>query len=239
MLIKTAKVTIISASRDMRSGAFSFMKRIANTPASFTEAKFAELLDVVHKPYNISNNPDDYMFLVARALTADVPNENKDAFGEYELLSVKEAGVFTYETFRMTPLLEEHDDSDIPTVAGGFNIDAYYDDTNSDDKFVALLIALDTSKKPHIASKILNGDKVDFSMGCICMRTRCSKCGNIAYDEKDFCNHVKNKFAFGKDVFEWCEDVTYRELSHVAEPADPNASSIQACYNDGGKIICK
>ncbi len=52
--------------------------------------------------------------------------------------------------------------------------------------------------------------------------------------------YIRNKF-LTRDVFEWCNNVTYREISHVAVPADPTANSMGICYKDdkSGELICK
>lgn len=226
MIYKEARLNVVGT----YIGGKGIRKVASEGEFGISEAKFSEVLSEVADLYKISRKPGDFVFAAVRAVTADVPNENKDCFGEYELLSVKGDGRFTYETFNGVPLFQEHQDGDI-TQSGGLVIDACYDDTIVTDRKVMGLIGVDMTKRRKLASGLLNGVVQSFSMGCVCEQTRCSICGNVATNPIRFCNHIRNK-AFintvaGKSVFEWCEGVTYRELSHVANPADPKALSVE------------
>ena len=204
------------------------MRKIASDEAfAMSEVRFSSLLSRISDLYKISSRPGDFVFAITRAVTADKPNENKDCFGEYELLSLKADGQFTYETFNGVPLFTEHQDSDI-TKSGGLVIDVHYDDLVSEDKKIMALIGVDMTKRRELASDLVAGRVQSFSMGCVCEQTRCSICNNVAANEKEFCNHISNKgLSKDENVFEWCEGVTYRELSHVAVPADPKAFSVK------------
>lgn len=237
MILKTGKVEIISVSalKDMNNNLF--FKRANEIRDWFNEVKLSSLIKSVADIYQISKRVGDYIFVVARAVTANIPNENLDAFRDIELLKVKDDGRFCYETFQLTPLLEEHDYSNIPAIAGGFVVDAYFDDEDEDDKKVMTLIAVDTVKKNGFAKDLLSGHVKTFSMGCVCGQTRCSVCNNVAKSEAEYCNHIKNKF-ITRQAFEWCEDVWYRELSIVRNPADKKAISHHICYYDKEGIKC-
>jgi hypothetical protein len=202
-------------------------------PFLVSPTSFNDILSHVHKPFNISKNQDDYLFVIARAVTADIPNENRDCFSQRELLSVKKDGRFTFETFQLVPLLQEHRDEDIRT-SGGVIIDPYYDDNENNDKKVITLIALDASKRKREAMLLRQGKKISFSMGCLCESTTCSMCGHTAHVPADFCVHIKNKYARAdKTAFEYCNDVIFRELSIVADPADKKADSYEVCTPSG------
>jgi len=240
MFLKHAKVVVSGKAFESLD---AFSKTASKKLKVFANAKFTELLADVHEAYNISPNVSDYIFVVARAVTADVPNENRDGFSERELLDLKKSGSFCYESFIGCPMLEEHDDSDIKRIAGGFIVDAYYDDVDIKDRKVVALLAVDKNKKKKFATNILNGVTEAFSMGCICESTTCSKCGNIAKYESQYCDHIKAKYSplnFNKEAFEWCNGVTFRELSHVENPADKTALSKGCCSTDNsGNVICK
>ena len=237
MIHKNSAINIINSVDYERFFSLT-QKRASKGIKIFSEAKFSDLLKEVYKPYGLSKNPSDYIFVSARALTEGVPNENLDAFPEQELLSLKKDGVFTYETFILTPLLKEHDDSNIHKIAGGFMVDTYYEDHNPKDKCVINLIAVDKVKIPKFASDLLNGKVKTFSMGCLAGYTVCSKCGHTAHYEWDYCPHIKNKL-FTRKAYEKCFDVYFRELSRVANPADVNAQSEQTCFLDNEHIVCK
>ncbi len=206
-------------------------KKIALKDAfGISEIKFTEILNEISDLYKISFKPGDFVFVVVHAITVNTPNENKDCFGEYELLSIKTDGRFTYETFNGVPLLWEHQDRDI-TQSSGLVIDSYYDDNIQDEKKVMTLVAVDMVKNRKLSSNLLNGRVQSFSMGCMCEQTRCSICNNVALRPEEFCNHIRDKMFIsmvdGKSVFEWCEKVMYKELSHVSTPADLNSHSIE------------
>lgn len=236
MIYKNAAVQIVR----FEIGKDALKKVAYQRPIKLVEQKFSNLLDRYSLVYKISSKPEDYIFVAARAVTADVPNENKDCFGEYELLRLNNEGEFVYETFNSDPLLTEHDDSDI-TTASGMIIDAYYDDSAENDKKVINLLAIDTKKNSRLATKLLSKKVQGFSMGCVCDQTRCSACNNVAVNPMEFCSHVKNKYllnkVYGKQVFEWCEGVTFRELSYVGEPADPSALSLEVCAKKMGECF--
>lgn len=237
MIVKVGSIKIVMV-EDLRTG---IRKKGSSDEGKLwfekEELKLGEVVEVVKDVYDVSGNVDDYVFVVGRAVTADVPNENLDAFSYMELMKMKEDGRFTYETFKLVPLLEEHDYSNIKRVAGGFVLDVYFDDVVDDDKHVITLVAVDRIKKKGFVDKLLRGDIGSFSMGCVCEQTRCSVCGHVAKSENEYCEHVKRKF-ITREAFEWCEGVWYRELSIVKNPADKKALSKEVCYWDKEGIKC-
>jgi hypothetical protein len=184
------------------------------------------VFNAVAERYKISYNPGDYIYTVARALTADVPNQNGDAFPIEELLSLHPTmGCLVYQTFINDPMHVEHMSED-PTTAIGFILDSHFNQEDPKDKFVEVLSLIDKKKDPKMAKDIATGRRDSFSMGCIAETEVCSYCGKASRDETEFCNCLRNmrmqrlgnKLIYGK-----CYGVTYTELSSVSNPADLKA----------------
>lgn len=240
MFWKTADMKIVDVVKNVES-ITSRLRKVARQ-IDFDTVSFKAVLDAVCDIYCISNRIDDYMFVVQRAVTANVPNLNMDAFATDVLLDIIDednevdrrlAGLLRFETFMGVPLLREHRDWLI-SDAGGVVISAYYNDFDQNDEHVVTVTAVDKTKWFDLVDRLEKGEKVGFSMGCIAGRTRCSVCGNVAKTESEFCEHVRNKMGsyYGK-AWEWCEDVVFRELSYVQNPADPNAILYMTCDLNG------
>ena len=187
-----------------------------------------DVLKSIARVYEISDNVNDYIFPVPRAVTANIPNGNGDRFTHDELIrfsSPHRCRVF--ETFRNDPLHVEHA-ADNPKTARGFLPDVYYMTKNPKDMHVLAVVAVDTKKDQPLADSILSGETNAFSMGCICESVKCSysKCGKVAYSDNELCDHLRfSKMARidGEQIFEDCFGVEYQELSVVGTPADPKA----------------
>jgi len=193
---------------------------------------FQSALMLVADVYDISKNPADYCFVVARAVTAELspdrpsPNENGDAFPIEELLRFDHRlARHVYKTFDYKPNHINHR-ADNPRTARGFVVDSTFNRTNPDDQYVECLIAVDASKDPVYADGIRTGAIDAFSMGCVAEYTICSVCDNRATNRYQFCRHIANhkmKEFDGKLAYERCGGVCYEELSAVDQPADPKA----------------
>ena len=187
-----------------------------------------DVLKAVARVYDLSDNINDYIFPVPRAVTADIPNNNGDNFRHDELTRFSPAHrCLVYQTFRNDPLHIEHA-ADDPKTARGYIADAHYVTGNREDKHVLTVVAMDTPKDPHLAAGLLNGDVSSFSMGCICEAVTCSysACRKRATSDKDLCEHLmwhKMSRINGELIYEDCEGVEYQELSAVGNPADPKA----------------
>lgn len=187
-----------------------------------------QLIKAVAKVYNLSENIDDYIFPIPRAVTADVPNNNGDNFTDGELRRfspVHRCQVFA--TFRNSPVHIEHVSFD-PKAARGFLPDVHYSLTNPEDKHVLVVAGIDATKDQPFAEGLISGDITDFSMGCICEAVRCSYCSHLAYSDDDLCEHqLYHKMARigGKLVYGDCLGVEFQELSGVGEGADPTAKT--------------
>jgi len=189
-------------------------------------------LNLVADVYDISKNPADYIFAVARAVTAELspdrpnPNENGDAFPREELLRFDHRlAKKVYRTFDLKPNHLNHR-ADNPLTARGFVLDSSYNVSDPDDQYVECLLAIDASKDPVYAEGIRKGAIDAFSMGCVAEFTICSICANKATNRYEFCRHIagnKMKRFDGKLAYERCGGVCYEELSAVDQPADPRA----------------
>jgi hypothetical protein len=185
----------------------------------------AEKLKVVAESYCISADPKDYIYVAVRALTADAPNENHDAFSEKELLRFdSKFGCKVYQTFNMKPHHVNHRSAD-PKQARGVILDSHYNTKNA-EHFPEIFVAVDKTKDKKLAEGIKSGDLEGWSMGCSASWTICSICDHSAESPAEFCNHIrfhKGKEINGKVAFEWCEGVCFEEESSVDDPADKNA----------------
>lgn len=207
-------------------------------------------LDSVADVYAISRNPNDYLLIPVRANSSDRPNENLDGFQSEELLRYEpRLSKKVFETYLLKPHFVNHNSANF-VLSRGALLDSYYNDLNpaddetkqiifdatgkevSNDEFVEVLIAIDTTKDPILAEAYRNGSVYRFSMGCDVDGTVCSECGNVATNVFEFCDHIKNKMArrrvknkFGRLVipFEWCIGTIFAELSAVDDPADKTA----------------
>jgi len=234
---KTAQTPIVSVYES--SGKFS--KRAAqNDEMTQQEDKAVQtalnilskdVLKAVAKVYNISDNINDYIFPVPRAVTADEPNNNGDNFRHDELTRFSaNHRCLVFQTFRNDPLHVEHA-ADDPKLARGYIPDAHYVTSTDNDKHVLTVVAMDTTKDAPLAEGLLSGDVDTFSMGCICDQVRCSysKCTSpIANSDRDLCDHLKwykMSTIDGELIYEDCLGVEYQELSVVGNPADPKAKT--------------
>lgn len=191
------------------------------------------VFNAVSSVYQISRNPEEYVYLVARAVAVDEPNNNGDSFPEEELLRFTLAtNSLVYRTFQNDPLHVNHV-ADDPTKAKGFLPDTYlygYKPTeNPADKHVKCLVAADRTKDRVFAEALRRGEIKTFSMGAEVSFTICSVCGNRATTENEFCTHIKNGMKMRKVgaqlCFEKCFGVRFRELSEVGDPAWPEATT--------------
>jgi hypothetical protein len=136
MFIKIARVPIIALAEgqfDAGAGNLSF-KRLASVKSASFYQENAQRLDIktalalTASEYDISSNPADYIFEAVRAVTAEVPNENGDAFPRNELLRHDHRlGKAIYQTFIGKPHQVNHR-AENPKTARGVVLDASYND---------------------------------------------------------------------------------------------------------------
>ena len=135
-------------------------------------------------------------------------NNNGDIFPESEL---KKA----YKKWVGKPLCKDHQSSSVEGMRG-LIIDTFYDEKN---KCIIGLCALDKVTYGDLARNVQTGVANSVSMGTAVGRSICTECGNIAKTEGEYCDHVKNRIAYG----EINVDLAPIELSLVVNGADPLA----------------
>ena len=178
--------------------------------------------------YEPRNDGHKYLYVAARACTADVPNLNMDMLPHKELKTA-------YKTFIGSYVYLNHDNTD-PAKARGVIIDAKYHTENPDDKWVEILMEMDEEKCPKLCALIRSGEIDTVSMGCSIDNSECSICGNVAEYPFEFCEHIQQKGREfnGKLAYEICNGIEFFEESWVYEPADSTAY-VQAIGKTAGK----
>lgn len=192
---------------------------------------FASWLPAAAKEYIISPNVEDYILTPVLTIPSDLPNRNCVGFPLNELLKFNvEAGRLAYKTFIGKPVHIEHDNED-PLKAIGVIVDAVIRPTANygDGKMWRLfkLLAIDRTKNPFIAQKILARELNTYSMGAWVKNFTCSYC----YAEIGKCNHLhasKPRDFYelnGKLVYRLCKEINGFETSVVFDPAYSVAAS--------------
>jgi hypothetical protein len=249
---KTAQVEVLGVfdGKDRQS----FNKRVASKyiESNLSSIPFEDILEEVADTYRISRKAEDYILVPCRALTANIPNENLDAFPLSALQEFNpNFGCRRYQTFNLRPHYVNHNAGNY-SVSRGVVLDSSLngENTASDqvkravyeatgivpeyDVFTELLIAVDTTKDRPLADGYRSGSVRKFSMGCSCEHVQCSipECGKIATNDYDMCRHVRSKHArvpikcedgLYRVAFEWVLDPVFEEISAVHQPADITA----------------
>ncbi len=182
---------------------------------------------IASQTYQISPKPEDYVYVLVKALTLDLPNRNLYCFTSEEMLKFDPSyGCMTYQTFIGKPTYIHHEQV-IPKsrgiILGASTIqEGPYD-------YVMLMTAWDTVKDPSLANKIKNPSATTFySMGCTAFQLVCSICGRIAPGKRNQCDHVKppirGTLIRGKLAYEEARKIVFNEQSYVDTPADSRAS---------------
>src|ERR1700693_2812691 len=176
---KTSKTQILAFKEDLNSSLTMSKSASVQKVASYYDQDppktddIAEKLKAVASTYSISADPKDYIYVAVRALTAELPNENHDAFSEKELLRFDpKQGCKVYQTFNLKPHHVNHRSAD-PKQARGVILDSHYNSKNA-EHFPEILIAVDKTKDKKLAEGIASGDISGFSMGCTADWTICS-----------------------------------------------------------------
>jgi hypothetical protein len=167
----------------------------------------------IKRPYN------DYFITPD---TAKYVNQNGDAWERDLLLS-------TYDSFIGAENYVEH--VQVPELSKGKVVDAVARDLG-DTVYIDILVATNR-KHSSLVQDIENGKVNKLSMGCSISYSICTKCGNVAADECDLCQHVKymkgNTFTDSdgneRVIAELCghrddpDSVKFIEASWVVDPA--------------------
>jgi hypothetical protein len=163
------------------------------------------------------------LWVRARAIDADTVNANGDYFSKEELLKeveIKGKKIPAYKTFEGVPIYTNHKNDDIEQ-AKGMVVYAEWDD---EQNCVYCTFFVDEEAYPDIARNIRTGVIHDVSMGCQVESGTCSKCGNVATTEKEYCDclkHYKGKKhpVTGEKVYEKNHGLKFIELSCVGDGA--------------------
>jgi hypothetical protein len=107
-------------------------------------------------------------------------NNNGDSWARQTLLK-------SYRTFIGADNFLEH--IQIPEQSKGRIIDAVARDIGL-SVYVDILVATNR-KHASLIRDIKDGRLGTLSMGCSCLETTCTKCGNVAADENDLCDHIR------------------------------------------------
>ena len=200
--------------------------------SSFQKLDFTSWLPFAAKDYIISPNPEDYVLVPVIAMPTDLPNRNGVGFPLKELARWRpDDGMLAYQTFKGKPVHIEHDNQDY-TKAVGVIVDT------SLVPFVGygggvlwkllLLLAIDRSKDPVYAAKVLSGDINSYSMGAWVESYSCGYCGSSASHN---CGHINLRrprdfyVLNNRLVFRSVHGIKGFECSIVADPAYVTAIS--------------
>ena len=182
--------------------------------------------------YDLTN----FLYYRARAITADIENQNGDRFPHLELRQA-------FNTFIGKGVYFNHD-SDKPEKAFGIILDAVYtpvlfNNEDFEDKYVELLCAIDrkaiNTLRPGLLGDIESGKVTSTSMGTIAAKAVCSICNNAATNMDQLCLHVhpqsplycKGRDVYGKKCYEDNYGLSFIEDSIVYVPADGTARMLE------------
>lgn len=203
-----------------------------------------EISEVMERPKAIFKDMDEDLFQIpekegmvyarVRAIASKI-NNNLDAFEREELERA-------WPTFIGRPVFVEHNNKN-PEHARGLIIDAAYHDDHP-DSWIELLLEVDAQAYPLLAEGLRKGRINKVSMGTNVKTSVCSVCGNEATNEKQFCEHIRNKGrtyrnAQGMETlaYEINRGLDFFEISFVISPAEEWAD-VLAVYGeqDDGKF---
>jgi len=149
----------------------------------------------------IKQHPE-FIWFRARAIDADIPDDNGDIFPEKEILSEIEVDgtrMLSFQTFVGRPILTRGSEN----TKNGEIIHAEWDDK---DKCVYVISYVNSVTYPHLARDIINGYKT-VAMICDIQYGVCSVCGNKAMAEEKYCEHLiqlKGHFGVYEENFGIC-----------------------------------
>jgi len=156
------------------------------------------------------------------------PNRNGDGFSEAELRRHHK----TFET--NAHVYRSHVNKD-PKKSFGRVVRSFY---NEDMHRVELVLEIDDTKAPDVASKIREGRDVAVSMGCRIKFDVCSICGNKAPSRAQYCDHAKKQLNEilddGRIVFVDNPSPVFFDISVVWRPADKTGYMMKKVAWDGG-----
>jgi hypothetical protein len=219
-----------TASKQMREAAKIGLQSLYADPSDVLE-KYKDF-DIVKEMK--ARKDAKLLWVRARAIDADTVNHNGDYFSKEELLKeaeIKGEKIPAYKTFEGVPIYTNHKNDDIEQAKGM----VVYAEWDEKENCVYCTFFVDEEAYPDIARNIRTGVIHDVSMGCSVAYGTCSKCGNKAYTEKEYCSCLK-KWKGKKDpdnnkqIFEYNFDLKFIELSCVGDGAF-DTCEIQEIYD--------
>jgi hypothetical protein len=202
-------------------------------PDIVTAAEAGEVIDVNKKPeilhsldiltqlpfaaklYKISPNIDDYILISVPICPSDLPNRNGIGFPLDELTKFHPPPInrMSYKAWVGCPLHYDHK-NEIHEDAYGIVLDATMHKVTGYGKGklwkVMGLAALDKTKYPKMAQRVLDNDINTYSMGAMVDAFSCSYCKE-PMTEQSYCSHVHPK----NDI-DWQQVRGHDNSNHVA-----------------------
>lgn len=185
-----------------------------NGKIAITASAISEDLGNTFRTHIVEQKDPRFLYAIARAVTADIPNKNRDMF---PLDEIKRA----YTTFIGRNIFLDHNTTSVRNAVGKI-IAAELREDEEGQTYVACLFKIDRELHPDIARKIENGIIDSVSMGANVFAAECCRCSNIAHRESEFCEHQKAPYMY-PDYYSINHGVEFTELSLVSVPADPSA----------------
>jgi hypothetical protein len=167
------------------------------------------------KTYNISPDIRDYILIPVPICPSDIPNRNGIGFPLQELVKFQPPPVANqaYKAWSKCPIHYEHK-SDIHEDAYGVILDTSLHKISGYGLGklwkVMGLAAVDKTKNPEMARRILEKDIDTWSMGAFVDTFSCSYC-NEPMTEKSYCGHIHPK-----NEIDWKEFMDYDQSRHIA-----------------------
>ncbi len=179
--------------------------------ASQTPNLIAQASEILQEEFDPANYLLSHVTIVASVDTEEVPNVRTGSltengrriirkYSDYRITSDTDAWVNnngdswargtllkSYRTFIGAENFCEH--VQIPEQSKGRLIDAVARDIGP-SIYVDILVATHR-KHASLIRDIESGKMGTLSMGCSCLETTCTKCGNVAADETDLCDHIR------------------------------------------------
>ena len=158
---------------------------VSENPEILNQLDWQTWLPFAAKTYCISANPADYILKPMLLMPSDIPNRNGIGFpiGELVRFLPPPMNRQVYRSWVGTPIHIEHDNADC-TKAIGVVIDTALRQIRGygDDKHwkVMGLLAIDKTKDPVMAQKVLTGEINTGSMGALANAFTCAVCGKPA-----------------------------------------------------------
>ncbi len=214
------------------------MRKAAKAVLGSSEWQSSGLSSIAHRTdfKEVKRRPG-FLYVANRAISSRT-NRNFDHFTAEDLASTDPGE--GYRTFIGRPVFVEHENDNHRRTRGVNIAAALHDDINPDgspDTWVKVLKEIDPVAFPKLAKHLLNGSINRTSMGVDFKFSLCSKCGNQAFTEAEYCEHLPiAKGAFYEEpnqrtggvsqrrVVEVCRKLSFFEDTFiVTNPADPTA----------------